>query len=190
MGWLIAIAVLLGLSFFPLGFRAVYRAKDPGVWLLIGPVKIRVYPGKSSGKEKISSRKADKIKQGGRLQDFLPVTRTILDFLGSFRKKIRVRRLELQLTLAGEDPADVAINYGRAWIAIGNLMPHIERLIVIKKRDIQVCCDFESEKSSLYARIDATITLARTVHLLSCHGVKVIKELLELRKLRKGGAKL
>jgi len=32
--------------------------------------------------------------------------------------------------------------------------------------------------------------LGRTLHLLSRHGIKVIKELLELKKLQKGGAQI
>jgi len=193
MGWLIALGILCGLAFLPLGFRAIYRADNPGVWLLIGPVKIRVYPGKPAKEEKTKpeQKKSEaSILKGGNLRDFLPVTRAIIDFLKQFRKKIRVNHLELQLTMAGDDPADVAINYGRAWFALENLMPHLERVFVIKKRNLNVLCDFEEEKTKIYARVDVTITLARTVQLLSCHGIKVIKELIELKKLRKGGAKL
>ncbi len=192
MGWLIAACIVCGLLCLPLGFRGIYRASDPGVWLLIGPLKFRVYP--SNKKEKASGKKTkdagEKSEKGGNYRDFQPVIPTIIDFMGQFRRKIQVNHLELKWTLVDDDPADLAVNYGRAWAALGGIMPQIERLFVIKKRDVQVLCDFTGDKSHIFARLDATITLGRTLDLLSRHGLKVIKELLELKKLRKGGAKL
>ena len=199
MGWLVALAVLCGVAFLPIGFRAVYRRSQSGVWLLIGPVKVRVYPGKpkekkakekkSPAKDKQSALGTD-AKKGGSYRDFLPIIRTILEFLEHFRRKIRVNNLELRLILAGDDPSTLAVNYGRAWAALGNLVPQLERFLVIKKRDLEVECDFTSDTTLVYAKADVTITVARTLHLLSRYGIKVLKDLLKLNKLRKGGAKL
>ena len=198
MLWLIVLAVLLGLAFLPLGFRAVYRQDNPGVWLLIGPLKFRVYPGKPKKKAEKQSQKSDQKKdksdsesdRGRSYRDFLPVIRTIIEFLDQFRRKIRVNHLEMKLILAGDDPSDLAVNYGRAWAALGSLMPQLERLFVIKKRNLEIECDFTSQETVIFARADVTITLARTLHLLSRHGIKVLKQLLKLKKLRKGGAQL
>ena len=44
MGWLIALAGICIFACIPLGFRAVYRENNPGVFVLIGPFKVRVYP--------------------------------------------------------------------------------------------------------------------------------------------------
>lgn len=199
MTWLIVLTVLCGLAFLPLGFRAVYRQENPGVWLLIGPLKFRVYPGKSKAdKPKTQSEEPDRENQsvgntadrGGSYRDFLPVVRAIIDFLSQFRRKIRINHLEMKLILAGDDPCDLAENYGRAWAALGNLMPQLERLFVIKKRNLEVECDFTAAQTVIFARADITITLARTLMLLSRYGIKVLKELLKLKKLRKGGAQL
>lgn len=192
MVWLIVLAVLCVLPFIPLGFCAVYREKNPGVWLLIGPFKFRVYPGRNKTELK-KSKPRSKIRlpeTGGGYRDFVPVVRAIFDFLGQFRRKIRVRNLELRITLAGDDPCDLALNYGRAWAAVGTLTPQLERLFVIRRRNLSVDCDFNGEKTRVYAKVIATITLGRTIHLLSKHGKKVIKELLELKKLQKGGAQI
>lgn len=199
MGWLIPLALVCGVAFLPIGFRAVYRQPQPGVWLLVGPVNIRVFPGKpkekkrkekkSLGQHKQPAAEAD-TKKGGSFRDFLPIIRTILEFLEHFRRKIRVNNLELKVILAGDDPSTLAVNYGRAWAALGNLMPQLERFLAIKKRDLEVECDFTSDTSLIYAKADVTITVARTLHLLSRYGIKVLKDLLKLNKLRKGGAKL
>ena len=81
----------------------------------------------------------------------------------------------MKLILANDDPCDLAVNYGRAWAALGSLMPQLERLFVIKKRNLEVECDFTSEEMVMFARADITITLARILHLLSKHGIKVLK---------------
>lgn len=193
MGWLIALAVIAVTLFLPLGFSAIYRQSDPGVWLLIGPFKFRVFPGnkkEKSAEQQKASKTGDSQSKGGSYQNFQPIVRTIIEFLGEFRQKIRVKRLELKVILAGGDPSDLAVNYGRAWAALGNLMPHLERLFVIKKRNLEVECDFVADETLIYARIDATISVIKTLHLLSRHGIKILKNLLELKKLRKGGAQV
>lgn len=191
MIWLILLAVLVGVAFLPLGFRAIYREQNAGVWLMIGPVKFRIFrgdpgKGKKTGEQKSKASR----KQGGNLRDFLPITRRILEFLEQFRRKIRVNCLEMKLSLAGDDPADLAVNYGRAWAVTGSLVSLLEQSFVIRKRDIDVMCDFVGGKTRIYVRLDVTITLVRTLHLLSCHGIKILKEFIELKKLRKGGAQI
>jgi hypothetical protein len=199
-GWLIALAVLIGLAILPLGVRGVYRENQPGIWVLVGPLKFRVFPGKP--KEKKTDKKVKKSaapakkkpkqkkEKGGSYRDFIPIVENVLQFLGQFRRKLRINRLEMKLVLAGGDPCDLAVNYGKAWAALGNLLPQLERIFVIKKRDLEVECDFASDATLIFVRVDATITLARTLHLLSWHGVKILINLLKLKKLREGGAKL
>ena len=193
MGWLIALVVIAAILFCPLGVRAIYRQDDSGVWLLVGPFHFRVYPARDKKKknQNASEKKEKKnLFKGGRYSDFLPVARAVYRFLEELRRKVLVKRLELKVVLAGDDPADLAINYGKAWAALGNVTPHLERLFIIKRRNLEVECDFTAEETLIYARIDAYITLMRAVHLLSKHGIKLIKEIMELKKLRKGGTEL
>ena len=193
MGWLIALLVLLSLLFLPLGFCAIYRQSNAGVWLLIGPFKFRVFPGNNKekrAKQQKAGKPGNNQSKGGSLQEFQPVVGTILQFLEEFRKKIRVKNLELKLVLAGGDPSDLAVNYGRAWAAVGSLIPQLERFFVIKKRNVQVECDFLADETLIFARLDATLTLIRALQLLSVHGIKIMKQLINLKKLRKGGAEL
>ena len=204
MGWLIALAGICLLAVIPLGFRAVYKENNPGVFVLIGPFKVRVYPTGTkrsrSGKTKkdvpqkapVNKKTGQKkaVSRGGSYRDFLPIVQTIVEFLGHFRRKIRVNHLELKVILGGGDPCDLAVNYGKAWAALGNVMPQLERVFVIKKRNLEVECDFLGDKTLVFARVDATITIGRVVHLLTRHGIKILRQLLQLKKLRKGGAKL
>ena len=113
----------------------------------------------------------------------------MLDFLGDFFcRKLRVNVLKLKLILAGDDPCDLAVNYGRAWAALGNLVPQLERFFVIQKRDMQVECDFTADKTLIDAQLDLTITLGRLLGLGVRYGTRVLREFLKIVKLKKGGA--
>ena len=94
----------------------------------------------------------------------------------------------MKLMMASSDPCDLAVNYGRAWAAVGNLMPMLERIFVIKKRDVEVECDFTAAETLVIARLDITITLGRILALAVVYGIRAVKEYLKIQKKRKGGA--
>lgn len=205
IGWLIALAIIVLLAVLPLGVSAIYDTGGPKVRLILGPYKMILFPKeKKDKKEKKAKEKKQKTekttekktkeapkpkeKSGGSISDFFPLVDTLLDFLGDFFcRKLRVNRLELNLVLAGDDPCDLAVNYGRAWAALGNLVPVLERFFVIKKRDMQVQCDFTAEKTVVYGRLDLSITLGRLLSLGVRYGIRVLREFIQITKLRKGG---
>ena len=117
----------------------------------------------------------------------MPLVKTGLDFLGDFRRKLHVRRLELNIVLGGGDPCDLATNYGKAWAALGNLWPKLEQLFVIKKRDVEIQCDFEASQTLVTACVEVTITLGRLLALVAVYGFRGIKEFTKLQDIRKGG---
>ena len=199
MGWLIALGVLVLLALLPLGVSARYDASGVLVRLIAGPLRLRLYPRKKKKKKNGEKKKEKKPAQtangggqqetqkGGSWKDFLPLVRLGLDFLGDFRRKLRINRLEMKIIMACDDPADLAINYGRVWAAVGNLWPRLEELFVIKKRDVQVECDFTAEQTLVCARADITITLGRLLSLGVRYGIRAVKEYLKLRKNHEGG---
>lgn len=206
MGWLIALGAVLLLAVLPLGISAIYNAHGFVLRVIIGPLHITLLPGKKREKKakkdvggkqtktkqekpaKKQTKKEHEDKKGGSILDFMPLLRIVLDFLSDFRRKLRVNVLQVKLILAGGDPSDLAINFGRAWTAIGNLMPQLERALHICKRDIQVECDFVSEKTVVYARLDMTITLGRVLFISVRHGCRALIQLSKILKIRKGGA--
>jgi len=212
MGWLIMIGVVALLAILPLGVRIRYSEDGPLVRVVLGPVKLTVYPmppkkKKEEGKDKKPSAKtADsseklpkppqppkrtqpkKEKSGGSLLDFIPLVKLGIRLLGDFRRKLRLNDLQIKLILAGSDPCDLAVNYGRAWAAVANLMPRLESWFVIKKRDIEVECDFTAPETLVYAYLDLTITLGRLLSLVVVYGDRAVIEYLNIKKKRKGGA--
>jgi len=194
MGWLICL-LIAAVLLLPLGVRVTYGEAGPGAKLLIGPAKLTLYPAKI-GKEKKRRSKPKAVNKGasqqtekksGSLTDFLPLLYTVLDFLKELRRKFRVRDLQILLVMAGDDPCDLAVNYGKAWAAVGNLMPLLERVFVIKRRNVQVSCDFMQNQICIELKIDITITLGRLLGMASVYGFRVIREYLTILNHRKGG---
>lgn len=209
MGIWITAAVLLALALLPLGVRIRYNEAGFVLKVIAGPLKITIFPRKKKPKKQKVKQKKKKVagtsepavseekpaqppktqpekkEKGGSLAKFLPLVKLGLKFLGAFRRKLRLDNLYLRLILAGDDPCDLAVNYGRSWAAVGNLMPQLERLFEIKKRDIQVECDFTSAETAVVAHLDISITLGRLLALVIVYGVRILFELLSMK--RKGG---
>jgi len=213
MGWTITLAVLFLLAILPLGIHIRYNEGGAMGKLILAPMKILLFPRppkeKKEKKEKEPSAKSgppketnsgkkagnpsktsepEKKEKGGPVTDFLPLVQVGLNLLNDFRRKLRVDCLELKVVMAGGDPCDLAVNYGKAWAALGNLQPLLERVLVIRKRDIDIECDFVAPSTLITARVDITITLGRILALVAVNGFKAVKELLKIMKKRKGGA--
>ena len=216
MGWWITLGILFLLAILPLGVRVHYNADGALVQIILGPVKLTVVPSKKKPekekkdkkekpKKKKSEKAADKPKQvgadtppaepksekkeeGGSILDFLPLVKTLFEFLGDFRRKLRVKNLQLKLIMAGGDPYNLAMNYGKAWAAVGNLLPKLEQWFVIKKRDIEVECDFVAAKTTVIAHLDLTITFGRLLASVFKFLIKALVKFLQIKKKRKGGA--
>ena len=217
MGWWITLAILFLLAILPLGVSVHYNSEGAVVKIILGPLKIQVVPGKKKPPKEKKEKTEKKLKEkpekpkparqvgadapppepkpeqskekGGSILDFLPLVKTLFDFLGDFRRKLRVDNLQLKLIMAGGDPYNLAMNYGKAWAAVGNLLPKLEQWFVIKKRDIEVECDFVETKTTVIAHLDLTITLGRLLAAVFKFLFKALIKFLQIMKKRKGGAK-
>ena len=214
MGWLITLGILTLLAIVPLGVSIHYNSEGPLVRLILGPFKLTLVPGKGKPpkepkpkpekKKKPKKTKPAAPKQvgapnpppepkpqeekGGSVLDFLPLVQTVFEFLGDFRRKLRLDNLQLKFIMAGGDPYNLALNYGRAWAAVGNLLPKLEQWFVIRKRDIEVECDFWAPEPTVIAHLDLTITLGRLLAAIFTFAFKALIKFLKIMKKRKGGA--
>ena len=204
MGWIIAFCILFLLAILPLGASVLYDADGPRVRVVAGPLKIQVFPMKKKAKKdkpkkekpkpakeaKAEKKPAPKPQTGGSWTDFLPLVRLALDLLNDLRRKLRVNELKLHLTMAGDDPCDLAVNYGRMNASLAALIAQLERFLVIKKRDVRIDCDFTASETVILARLDLTITLGRILSIAAVYGVRGLKTFLNIKKQREGGADL
>ena len=215
MGWWITLGIAVFFAALPVGVRVCYDAGGPLVKLVLGPVKVTVFPRPEKTRKppeqeqkKVpetkpeeedaslpkpprppqESGKPDKEKKGGSLRDFIPFVKLAFEFLGDFRRKLRMQELYLRLILASSDPCDLAVNYGKTWAAVGNLLPALERWFVIKNKDVEVECDFTASETKVIARVEITITLGRLLTLAAVYGYRGLREFIVFRNKRKGGA--
>ncbi len=196
---LVIAGVFALIPFVPVGVLLIYDAKGLDYRICVGPLRIKL-KGKKSPKEStpklkkdvnIITRKAkDAVtkKDGGELSQFRPLLEALVNLLADLRRKIRVKNMDLDLILGGEDPCSLALNYGKAWAAVGNIIPVLEQIFTIRKRNVQVHCDFMSQSTKVFLRLHMTIALFRLVSLLVKYGVPLYREYEEITKIDEGGA--
>lgn len=212
MGWIITLAILFLLAILPLGASVLYDEDGPRVRIVAGPLKIQVFPLKKRAKKdkpkkekpkKEKKKKAaptegaaaekkpvPKQKKGGSILDFWPLVQVALDLLNDLRRKLRVDHLKLHMTMAADDPCDLAINYGRMNASMAGLITQLERFLVIKKRDVHIDCDFTASETVILARLDLTITLGRILSIAAVYGIRALTTFMKIKKQQEGGADL
>ena len=203
---LIVLAVLVLLALIPLGAHVRYDSEGAFVWLVAGPIRIRLLPkkprkpkkDKKEKKEKKSGKKKkpkelpeseetkEKQPLGGLIRDFMPFVRLGLDLLGCFFRKLRVPILTLHLGFGGaNDPASAAINYGRAWSAIGAIMQPIRTKTRIKKENVSCSCDFTQGDMRVFAELKAVFLLGDLVVMAVRYGLRALRLYLRMKKQQK-----
>ena len=206
---LVILAVLVLIGCIPVGVDAAYGEGGVLLSAKIGFFRLQILPAKPKKPKK--PKKAKKSKQQkpaaspapsaapdtpaaeaapqkklalpGGLNGILRLVNLALSTLGDLRRKLRVEELTLHVCIGGsDDPAAAAMRYGRAWAAIGAITPALDRLFVIKKRDIQPALDYNETSMKVDARLITTITIGRSLALALHAGVRFLKILNQRKK--------
>ena len=139
-------------------------------------------PKKTPAKAEPQEKQPNLLLSGG-VDGILQLLDLAFDTLGDLRRKLRVDELTLYVRIGGsDDPAKAAMGYGRAWAAIGAITPGLERLFVIKKRDIRPALDYTISNTQVDARLVTTITIGRSLALAVRAGIRFLKLLNERKK--------
>lgn len=178
MWWIIPVAIALviaGLAVLPVGLRVIYDKDGLTAKLLVWffPYKLNITEiNEKSFERRMKTKKMMEenpdyqppiIHPDGTLREFFPLLDLYLQLLFNKKYKLRVKLLELKLTMANDDPFDLAMNYGKAQMIIAGLLPQLERIFNIEKKEIDIACDFLAEETMLYARTDLRMPLARLI---------------------------
>ena len=102
------------------------------------------------------------------------------------RRKLRVDKLEVELTVSGPDPARAALNYGRASAALGAAWGALLAAFDVKEGRGRVVPDLESGESRAYALASLSLTLGQLLRLGIYFGIKALRALLAVRRARRG----
>ena len=199
MTLLVIFAVLVLIGCIPVGVDARYSADGVFLTAKLGPFRLQLLPQKPKKKPKKrkpqqkqpkktpakaepQAKKPNPLLSGG-VDGLMQLLDLAFDTLGDLRRKLRVNELTLYVLIGGtDDPAKAAMGYGRAWAAIGAITPSLERLFVIKKRDIRPALDYTISNTQIDAHLVTTITIGRSLALALRAGIRFLKILNERKK--------
>lgn len=192
IGICIFLSCLLLILMMPCGIYAAYGPSGIKADLFLGPFRIDLLKKRTKKEKKNTDTK--KTAQGksksvskGNLADFLPIIKPIFEFLSDFREKLTIKRLSFKLILAGGDPCDLSINYGRTWAAVGNIFPHLESWFRIQERNIDISCDFTADTTIVDTYADLRLRLATLLRLALYHGARILIKYIKISKNTKDG---
>lgn len=184
---LIVLAVLWLLSLIRLGGRVRYGAEGLFVWVLAGPLKVKVLPAKPNKKKpKKENKKKEppaaaeqhkkKPKEGqpgtlSRLMKLLPV---VGQACGALKRKIRVDDLELELIWGGSDPAAIALGFGQANAALGMIWPIFDHNFKVKRHNFRIGLDYDRREPAVEVQAAVTLTVGQIFALGIHYGVKAL----------------
>ncbi len=188
------LGVLLLLLCLPAGVHLRYSAAGMALKLVYGPIRLRLLPSKGKKKKKKEKKPKEKPapkepepvknateppKKGGNLKDLMEYVPIGLDLLNAIRRRLLMRKLVLLVNLAGNDPCDLALLYGKANAGVACALPLLERCFRIRHRDVQVFCDFTADSTEVYAELEIVACPARLLAVLLRYGWKLLRTYLK-----------
>lgn len=202
---MIALYLVLGLLglltlllVLPAGVRVRYDSRGFRLTLVYGPVRWHLLPRKKRAKKEKSApdkppaegrRDAgaapEPEKKGGSLKLLWDYAPTCLELLGAVRRRLLLRKLELLVNLAGDDPCDLAVLYGRAWAAVGGVTALLENAFRICRRNVQVFCDFTAEETRAYLDLEIVACPARLLAVALRYGWRLLRQYFANKKAKK-----
>lgn len=105
-----------------------------------------------------------------------------LEAAGSFRRKLCIDVLELDLIVGSPDPADAAMDYGKASAALGALWGPLNEAFRVKDGRARVDVDFQQEHWAVWGRLQMTLTIGQLVWLGLRYGAAALNILRETRR--------
>ena len=102
--------------------------------------------------------------------------RLALDAMGQMARVLVLRRLQVHAVIASGDAAHTALAYGSAAASLNLFLPALEEKIRIRRQDIAVECDFETDSP----QIELDIEVAARLGALLIVGLRVAYRFMQL----------
>ena len=90
---------------------------------------------------------------------FLLRWRDVLLLLGKILRSPQLELLRLRITVGNKDPEKCAMQYGKLCAGLSAGLPFVEQQFSIRKKDIDVNCNFALLKNEIYAETEATVRI-------------------------------
>ena len=200
------LALVLLLLFLPIRLRVSWDRGDACVSVRFGPARLpHSPPGESGSPEEEKTRKREKKQKkkketepkaaGEKGKKRFSINRdqlvytleTLPSILGRalrrVGRRVRIAPLKVYVLVAGTDPAETAVLYGRLTAALEAGLPLLHRVIHIREQDIRLFPDFQGEEMDLIADVGISLRLWDLLVIGLCAGGSLMKWFINLRKL-------
>ena len=192
------LALVLLLLFLPIRLRVSWDRGGACVAVRFGPARLPLYPPGESGplEEEQKKKKETEPKAAGEkgkkrfsinrdqlvytLETLPPILGRALRRVG---RRVRIAPLKVYVLVAGTDPADTAVLYGRLTAALEAGLPLLHRMIHIREQDIRLFPDFQGEEMDLIADVGISLRLWDLLVIGLCAGGSLMRWFINLRKL-------
>lgn len=181
---LIVLLIFWLISLIRVGGRVRYGAAGLFAFVLAGPVKLQLLPGKPKEEQPKKKKKPKKAKhkmekpkpegQPGTLSRLMQLLPVVGQACGALKRKIRIDDLKLELIWGGSDPAAIALGYGQANAALGMLWPILDNNFKVKRHSFQIGMDYGRTQPAVELEAALTFTIGQIVALGVHYGVKAL----------------
>lgn len=208
-GWiilLIILGLLLTVLLTPAGVWFSYDQGDISLDVRFGPIRRRIFPGKPKPeepeKEKKPKKKRKKPPKEGEKEEKekekppkAKINREQIFYtleklppilgraLGGTRRRVRIKPLKVHLLVAGYDPADTAVLYGKLEAALSAGLPVLRRAVRIRDEDIRLFLDFSQERMDCIAEVGVALRPWDLLAIGGRAGISLLRWFLGFRKL-------
>lgn len=189
------LALLLVLLQIPVSVRFSYQDGVPEAALRYGPMRLSLFPGKKEPvgdrpEEKKKPEKKPKPKKKGRRinrEQILYALETLPPILGRALRRtgrsIRIRSLKIYVLVAGYDPADTALLYGRLEAALHGGLPLLRQAVRISEEDVRLYLDFTKRQMDVIADVGVSLRPGSLAWVGLRAAASLVKWFLGFRKL-------
>jgi len=191
---LIILAVLVLLGMIPVGADARYADGQLVLKLRAAFLKKLLIPREKSVKKAKKPKKKTKKKPAPEaeapkkkkrkldLETVLALAKIALRTLGRFRRRLSLDLLRLHYTAGGTDPYSVAMQYGYLSAGLAAALPHLDRALNIRERDLALDVDFQLEKPLIDAHVILTIQIWEAVYVVFAAGFAFLGFLIKQKR--------
>ncbi|MGN1002269.1 MAG: hypothetical protein ACI4PC_05810 [Oscillospiraceae bacterium] len=178
---IIILAILLLILLLPVGADVSFLGGALSVKARIGPFRLGLFPRKKRGEEAPKEEKPPKAKKEKKkdktgkknpltMEDIFGIAKLGLKALNRFRKNLSIDVLMLHICAGAPEPYDAVMRYGTLNAALGTLHPLLHRSLKIRREDIATAVSFETEKTTVEARLAATLRIGEILFIGLCAG--------------------
>ena len=176
VGGLVALIFLLLIS--RVGIHLVYRPERKLLRVRLGVFFKTIRLDEPRAVKPKRRKKEEKPKRRRSFEEIMELARAALHAAGRLAKAVKVHKMEADVIVGGDDPADAAISFGRLqiiWYSMAPLLRHCQ----ITPAAVRFYLDFDAPKTTAQGELKLSVRVGALLGILLKFGMATLK----MRKL-------